>query len=158
MKQAKHVLTNKNIFCYSKHVTSRQRWCDGHESGAKGSRQHEGGPNMKRAKSPVIVTDEVKEVVTEGGSVIVECLETVSKKGTAVVGQWGFYVVTPDTKTRRLLVLKLTIQPEITRTALGVMSKLMSWGLPTVALPTQEGQAIEVFKDGSCSPLGDSDP
>ena len=60
---------------------------------------------MKRATTPVIVSDQVKEVVAEGGSVIVECLETVSKKGTAVVGQWGFHVVAPDRKTRRLLVL-----------------------------------------------------
>lgn len=112
---------------------------------------------MKRATTPVIVSDQVKEVVAEGGSVIVQCLETVSKKGTAVVGQWGFHVVAPDRKTRRLLVLKLTIQPEVTRTALGVMSKLMSWGLPTVALPTTEGQSIEVFKDGSCAPVGDGD-
>ena len=112
---------------------------------------------MKRATTPVIVSDQVKEVVAEGGSVIVECLETVSKKGTAVVGQWGFQVVAPDRKTRRLLVLKLTIQPEVTRTALGVISKLMSWGLPTAALPTTEGQSIEVFKDGSCAPVGDGD-
>lgn len=112
---------------------------------------------MKRATLPVIVHEEVREVVAEGGSIIVECLESVSKKGTSVVGQWIFHTVAADRKTKRLLVLKLSIQPEVARTALGVMSKLISWGLPTVAYPTNEGQCIEVFKDGSCQPVGCDD-
>lgn len=109
---------------------------------------------MSRATAPVIVSEAVKEVIDEGGSVIIECLESVSKKGTATVGKWVIHIASPDKKTRRMLVLKLSIEPEVIKTAVGVMSKLIGWGLPTVCIPSKEGQIIEVFKDGSCLPVG----
>lgn len=97
---------------------------------------------------PVILSEEVTQVVDEGGSVIVICQESVSKKGTAVVGKWIYEVLSADKKTRRLLVYKVRNKPETSLTVSGVASKLMLWGFPGLIMPMQKGQAFELFKDG----------
>ena len=97
---------------------------------------------------PVILSEEVTQVVDEGGSVIVICQESVSKKGTAVVGKWIYEVVSADKKSRRLLVYKVRNKPETSLTVSGVASKLMLWGFPGLIMPMQKGQAFELFKDG----------
>ena len=115
------------------------------------------GPQMNRAKSPVIVTDEVRDVIDEGGSVVIECLSSVTKKGTSTVGEWSFEIVSKDRKTRQPLVFKLTRQTEIVRSAVGVIAKLISWGLPTIAFPSEKGLIIEIYSDGRCMPVGGAD-
>ncbi|TYP67349.1 hypothetical protein A9A72_10255 [Stutzerimonas stutzeri] len=97
---------------------------------------------------PVILSEEVTQVVDEGGSVIVICQESVSKKGTAVVGKWIYEVLSADKKSRRLLVYKVRNKPETSLTVSGVASKLMLWGFPGLIMPMQKGQAFELFKDG----------
>lgn len=97
---------------------------------------------------PVILSEEVTQVVDEGGSVIVICQESVSKKGTAVVGKWIYEVVSADKKSRRLLVYKVRNKAETSLTVSGVASKLMLWGFPGLIMPLQKGQAFELYKDG----------
>ncbi|CAM3299919.1 hypothetical protein PANO111632_13030 [Paracoccus nototheniae] len=97
---------------------------------------------------PVILSEEVTQVVDEGGSVIVICQESVSKKGTAVVGKWIYEVVSADKKSRRLLVYKVRNKAETSLTVSGVASKLMLWGFPGLIMPMQKGQAFELYKDG----------
>ena len=97
---------------------------------------------------PVILSEEVTQVVDEGGSVIVICQESVSKKGTAVVGKWIYEVLSADKKSRRLLVYKVRNKPETSLTVSGVASKLMLWCFPGLIMPMQKGQAFELFKDG----------
>ncbi|MCK5923368.1 MAG: hypothetical protein KAG66_20700 [Methylococcales bacterium] len=97
---------------------------------------------------PVILSEEVTQVVDEGGSVIVICQESVSKKGTAVVGKWIYEVVSVDKKSRRLLVYKVRNKAETSLTVSGVASKLMLWGFPGLIMPMQKGQAFELYKDG----------
>lgn len=97
---------------------------------------------------PVILSEEVTQVVDEGGSVIVICQESVSKKGTAVVGKWIYEVLSADKKSRRLLVYKVRNKPETSLTVSGVASKLMLWGFPGLIMPMQKGRAFELFKDG----------
>lgn len=108
---------------------------------------------MSRAKPPVIVSEEVKGAIEEGGSVIVECLESVGKKGTAPVGQWGIYIVSKDRKSRRMLIFKMSLEQEVIRTVTGLSERLRSWGLPTSAVPNLKGQIVEIFKDGRCLPV-----
>lgn len=112
---------------------------------------------MTRVSSPVIIATEVRAIIDAGGSVVIESLEDISKKGTATVGQWYFEIVWPDRETRKMLVFKLTREPEIIRSAVGVIAKLTSWGLPTIAFPTLKGQKIEIFNDGSCLPIRGAD-
>ena len=112
---------------------------------------------MNRAKSPVIVTDEVRDVILEGGFVVIECLASTSKKGTSTVGEWVFEIVSKDRETRQQLVFKMTRQTEIVRSAVGVIAKLSSWGLPTIAYPSEKGMILEVYSDGRCIPVGRSD-
>lgn len=107
---------------------------------------------MSRATPPVIISDDVKGALEEGGSVVVECLESIRKKGTASVGQWGIHVVSKDRKTRRMLIFKMSLKQEIIRTVIGLSERQRSWGLPVSAVPNQEGQIVEVFTDGRCIP------
>ena len=106
---------------------------------------------MSQVIPPVILSEDVAQVVNEGGSVIVICLESVSRKGTAVVGKWVFEVVSADKKTRRLVVYKVRNKAETSLTVSGVASKIISWGFPGIIIPKEKGQAFELFKDGSYS-------
>ncbi len=103
---------------------------------------------MSLSLPPVILSEEVPQVLDEGGSVIVICQESVSKKGTAVVGKWIYEVVSADKKSRRLLIYKVRNKAETSLTVSGVASKLMSWDFPGFIIPKQKGQAFELFKDG----------
>ena len=103
---------------------------------------------MSLAIPPVIISEDVAQVVNEGGSVIIICQESVSKKGTSVVGKWIYEVVSADKKSKRLLVYKVRNKPETSLTVSGVASKLMLWGFPGLIMPMQKGQAFELFKDG----------
>jgi len=96
-----------------------------------------------------IQNEEVTQVVNEGGSVIVICLESVVRKGTNLAGKWVFEVILPDKKTKKLLIYKMKKEPETALTTNGVVSKLMSWGFPAVIFPYEKGQTVELFKDGS---------
>ena len=103
---------------------------------------------MSQVIPPVILSEDVAQVVNEGGSVIVICLESVSRKGTAVVGKWIFEVVSADKKSRRLVVYKVRNKAETSLTVSGVASKLMLWGFPGLIMPFEKGQCFEIFKDG----------
>ncbi|WP_139291505.1 hypothetical protein [Paracoccus sp. SM22M-07] len=96
-----------------------------------------------------IQSEEVAQVVNEGGSLIVVCLESVVRNGTNLSGKWVFEIVRPDKKTRQLLIYKMKKEPETALTVNGVVSKIMSWGLPAAIFPFKKGQAFELFKDGS---------
>lgn len=112
---------------------------------------------MNRANSPVIVTDEVQEAISDGAFILIECLEGASKKGTSTVGEWYFEIVSTDRKSRRPLVYKMSRQTEIVRSAVGVIAKLSSWGMPTIAYPAEKGMLLEVYSDGRCIPVRRSD-
>lgn len=105
---------------------------------------------MSQIIPPVILNEEVAQVINEGGSVVVICLESVSRKGTALVGKWIYEVVSADRKSRRLLVYKVRNKAETSLSVSGVGSKLMSWGIPGLHVPKDEGQTFELFKDGRC--------
>lgn len=103
---------------------------------------------MSLSLPPVIVNEDVPQILDEGGSVIIICQESVSKKGTAVIGKWVYEVISADRKTRHLLVYKVRNKIETSLTVSGVASKLMSWGFPGLIMPIQKGQTFELFKDG----------
>ena len=103
---------------------------------------------MSLAIPPVIISEDVAQVVNEGGSVIIICQESVSKKGTSAVGKWIYEVVSADKKSKRLLVYKVRNKPETSLTVSGVASKLMLWGFPGCIMPFEKGQCFELFKDG----------
>ena len=56
---------------------------------------------MSSIQLPVILSEEIALVVNEGGSVIVICLESVSRKGTGLKGKWIYEVVSADCQRRR---------------------------------------------------------
>ena len=105
---------------------------------------------MSSIQLPVIISEEVAQVVNEGGSVIVICLESVSRFGTGLKGKWIYEVVSADRKSRRLVIYKLKTEAESSLSVNGVASKTMSWGLPGIHVPSEKGQTFEQFKDGRC--------
>lgn len=80
---------------------------------------------MSQVIPPVILSEDVAQVVNEGGSVIVICLESVSRKGTAVVGKWIFEVVSADKKSRRLVVYKVRNKAETSLTDMAMGTQLV---------------------------------
>ncbi len=105
---------------------------------------------MSSIQLPVILSEEIAQVVNEGGSVIVICLESVSRKGTGLKGKWIYEVVSADRKSRRLVIYKMRTEAETSLSVVGVASKTMSWGLPGIHVPPKKGQTFELFADGRC--------
>lgn len=103
---------------------------------------------MSLSLPPVIVNEDVPQILDAGGSLVIICQESVSKKGTSVIGKWVYEVVSADRETRYLLIYKVRNKIETSLTVSGVASKVMSLGFPGLVMPMQKGQSCELFKDG----------
>lgn len=97
---------------------------------------------MKKDRWPVILADTFRERVAQGWPVLVVCVESAERSGSTWVGQWQFFVQSPEGDERLKLVLRKNIEPRTALSAYGVISFLAEFGFDTAAIPLVEGQIV----------------
>ncbi len=94
-----------------------------------------------RDLTPVILLAGLKEALTEGGQLEVECIEAAEKFGNTFRGGWKVFVRIGV--QRAVYVVSRNIEPKVFKTVTGLVSFAMDNGFSVVGVPLRVGERVE---------------
>lgn len=89
--------------------------------------------------------------ITDGGRLLIECLDGPSRSASNLPGAWTVYVSAPDSDRWAQLELFRERQPRIFKSAFGVMGFCLSCGMSVASIPLTKGGFVEISTEGNSS-------
>lgn len=96
-----------------------------------------------KVRSPVRNLNGVRQDLADWGTIEVECLKSLEKKGAAHSGEWQIFIrrrAEGGGEERSLLVAGPTIEPKVYQTTGGLMSLADKLGFTNPQIPLHKGE------------------